>query len=247
MRILIEMIRQYFKSFWDEIKLERKNYILSLLEVDKKDVKFLDCGCDNGIFSLRVAERLNTKQIYGIEVNKSAIPEAEQKGVQVKKSDLNFKFPIRSNLFDVVVADQVIEHLWDLDNFVSEIHRVLKPGGYSIISTENLASWHNIYALLLGMQPFSGPTPSSRKVIGYHPLMPDKKTMLKEHKNSLTMPPHIKIMTLKALVSLFKSYKFKIEEIKGTGYIPFRGLPSRFLANIDPNHSFFITIKCRKV
>lgn len=241
------MIRQYFKKFWEEAKIDRKEHILSQLEVGKDNIKLLDCGCDNGQFTLRLAAKLNTKQIYGIEVNETAIPEAKQRGIEVKKSDLNFKFPFRSNSFDVVVADQVIEHLWELDNFVSEIYRVLRPGGYTIISTENLASWHNICALLLGMQPFSGPTPSARKVIGYHPLMPDRKTMLKEHKNSLTMPPHIKVVTLNALVKLFGSYKFEMEEMKGIGYLPFRGLLSSLFANIDPNHSFFITIKCRKV
>lgn len=241
------MIRQYFKHFWDEAKVDRKDYILSQLEVGKENVKLLDCGCDNGNFTLKLAAKLNTKQIYGIEVNELAIPEAKQRGIEVKKSDLNFKFPVRSNSFDVVIADQVIEHLWELDNFVSEIYRVLRSGGYTVISTENLASWHNIFALLVGLQPFSGPTPSSRKIIGYHPLVPDRKTILKEHKNSLTMPPHIKVLTLKALVSLFESYKFKVEEIKGIGYLPFRGLASRLLAGIDQNHSFFITIKCRKI
>ena len=54
-----------------------------------------------------------------------------------------------------MVSNQVIEHLADTDVFVAEIARVLEPGGYAVISTENLASWHNVFALVFGWQPFS--------------------------------------------------------------------------------------------
>ena len=53
--------------------------------------------------------------------------------------------------FDVVHANQVIEHVFDLDRFVSEIKRVLAPGGRAIICTENIASWHSVAALFLGL------------------------------------------------------------------------------------------------
>ncbi|MDX2195743.1 MAG: methyltransferase domain-containing protein [Cytophagales bacterium] len=55
---------------------------------------------------------------------------------------------IESNMFDCVVAFQVIEHIADDNMFVKEIHRVLKPGGNLIISTPNRAMsltrnpWH---------------------------------------------------------------------------------------------------------
>jgi len=41
--------------------------------------------------------------------------------------------------------------------FVTELHRILVPHGYLIIDSPNLASWHNVFALVLGIQPFSGP------------------------------------------------------------------------------------------
>jgi len=68
--------------------------------------------------------------------------------------------------FDVVHANPVIEHVFDLDRFVSEIKRVLAPGGRAIICTENLASWHNVAALFLGFQPFSTTNISETRPIG---------------------------------------------------------------------------------
>jgi len=45
---------------------------------------------------------------------------------------------IESNSFDTVIAFQVIEHIYNDDFFVKEIHRVLKPGGKAIITTPNI-------------------------------------------------------------------------------------------------------------
>ncbi len=57
--------------------------------------------------------------------------------MRVSKSDLNGPLPFESNHFDLIHANQVIEHLHDVDTFMSEIFRVLAPGGMVIISTEN--------------------------------------------------------------------------------------------------------------
>ena len=70
-------------------------------------------------------------------------------------ADLNLRLPYDDGTFDVVCSNQVIEHLSDTDTFVAELHRVLRPGGFAVTSTENLASWHNVASLTLGWQPFS--------------------------------------------------------------------------------------------
>ncbi len=53
------------------------------------------------------------------------------------------------------------------DQFVSEIQRILVLGGYAVICTEHLASWHNI---LLGWQPFSLTNIYSQKIQIGNPL-----------------------------------------------------------------------------
>jgi len=53
------------------------------------------------------------------------------------KNDCNFEknLSVASNSVDVVFCKSVIEHIKDTDKFLSEIHRVLKPGGVAIILT----------------------------------------------------------------------------------------------------------------
>jgi SAM-dependent methyltransferase len=45
--------------------------------------------------------------------------------------------PLRSSTVDVVANLQVIEHLWNQEEFLRECHRVLRPGGRLLITTPN--------------------------------------------------------------------------------------------------------------
>ena len=61
--------------------------------------------------------------------------------------------PFRTGSLDVVMLDEVIEHVVDTDGIVDEIHRVLHPDGMLVLSTPNLAAWFNRLGLLAGLQP----------------------------------------------------------------------------------------------
>jgi 2-polyprenyl-3-methyl-5-hydroxy-6-metoxy-1,4-benzoquinol methylase len=133
---------------------EATELILDLLE-QNPNAKLLDVGCGNGENTRKYATKIGTKNVYGIEVIEEYAKEAQLKGIYTYVADLNKKWPIESEEFDVVTANQVIEHLWNTRLFVSECFRVLKPHGYAVVATENLASWPNIFSLLFGYQPFS--------------------------------------------------------------------------------------------
>ncbi len=47
-------------------------------------------------------------------------------------------FPFESDRYDSLVSFQVIEHIEDDVMFMSEIHRVLKPGGVAVLTTPNI-------------------------------------------------------------------------------------------------------------
>lgn len=242
---MLEVFKNYFEQLWAVAKKQRREQLISYLS-RKEGCSFLDCGCDAGEFTLRMKKALGAREVYGIEINKAAASKARARGIKLFLSDLNYPFPLPKESVDVVTADQVIEHLVDLDNFIQEISRVLKPSGYVVISTENLASFHNIFALLLGFQPYSGPTVSQKFVIGHHPLTPTMREMKKKKKTAVSMPGHTKVMTTKSLVELLQKHGFKITIIEGAGYLPFPPFLAKFLAKFDPYHAHFITVKARK-
>lgn len=70
--------------------------------------------------------------------------------------DFNTKpLPFDSESIGLAVCEQVIEHLHNTTWFLSELQRILEPGGNLLLSTENLASIPNLLALALQRAPFS--------------------------------------------------------------------------------------------
>jgi SAM-dependent methyltransferase len=72
--------------------------------------------------------------VYRMDVEKEALP-----------------FPDES--FDLIVCNQVLEHLKNIFLPLSEMDRVMKIGGHLLIGIPNLAALHNRLLLFLGRQP----------------------------------------------------------------------------------------------
>ena len=240
------MMKKYFSYLYESTAKKSGISAESLLEHDE-NARLLDCGCWDGSNTKKFGSIVGTASLYGIEFNKLKAKEAASKGIKVKIADLNKRLLYRNDSFDVAIAYHVIEHLVNVRLFVSELHRVLKKGGYAIIGTPNLASWHNIFALLIGLQPFSGPTikPDYESDLRLVKEL-NKKRMKRVFSKETESLEHVKVMTTKALIGLLKDFKFKIENVKGFGYYPMPPFIANVLSNIDPYHSHYIIVKARK-
>ena len=148
------VLRPLLQHMFDEAARLNAANILSLLERDSA-ARVLDLGCDDGTWTLRIANAIGTKEVFGVDIVYERVKAARSKGICAVIGDLNHPLPFRSDSFDCVHSNQVIEHLFNIDVFIQQIHRVLRRGGYCIISTENLASWCNVASLVFGWQPFS--------------------------------------------------------------------------------------------
>lgn len=237
-----ELFVSYLSFLGRDAGEQLKLIILSALP-QKQGAILLDCGCDDGSFTLKIAEEIGTNEIFGVEINPERARLAEERGLKkVLFVDLNKELVIKNNSFDIVTAIETIEHLTNLDQFLTEVKRVLKPEGYFIVSTENLASWHNVLALILGNQPYTGPYLSRRFPAGHHPL-----NLYQKEKFRQKMPPHTNVMTTKALKKLLQGYGFEIDELHGVGFYPLFGILARFFAKLDKNHTAYIVVRARKV
>lgn len=73
--------------------------------------RLLDVGCWDGAETVRTAELLHARP-YGIEIFPEPAAEAEHRGVEVGRVDLeSSRFPWEDGSFDAVIANQVFEHL----------------------------------------------------------------------------------------------------------------------------------------
>jgi len=215
---------------WENSK---ERVFVSLLEFNPK-AKVIDLGCGRGGFTLKVKEKIGCSEVIGVDVYREALTEARRKGITIKKANLNDFLPFEGNSLDVIVSNQVIEHLFYPFKFMKEVYRILNFGGYAIISTENLASWDNIFSLLLGYTPFSMEFDSGLHKIG-NPLSPHEKKIVESY------PPHVRIFTCKGLIELAKFVGFKVERIIGSGHIF-----GKFGELINKENCRFVTIKMRK-
>jgi ubiquinone/menaquinone biosynthesis C-methylase UbiE len=85
----------------------------------------------------------------------------EREGQRVDVVDLNehgLLYP--SGSYDIVTATEVIEHLKDYRRLLSDIHRVLVPGGTCILSTPNVLNLNSrLRYLWFGFPELFGPIP----------------------------------------------------------------------------------------
>lgn len=64
--------------------------------------------------------------------------------------DCNKKMVFDNNLFDTIIATELIEHLYNPKTFLRECYRILKPDGVLILSTPNAAYWKIRLNMMLG-------------------------------------------------------------------------------------------------
>jgi SAM-dependent methyltransferase len=221
--------------------VETRRIILDFCEPNT-EAKLLDCGCSDGEATMEIAERIGVKEVSAIEIVEEDAVKAEERGIKVARADLNQPFPFSSQSFDVVHAANIIEHLYDTDAFLKEVHRVLTVGGYFLVSTCNLAAFHNIFFLLLGRQPPPAHV-SDEILVG---VWNSKGKPWTEHWR-LCGPQHRRMFTLKALEGLLGYYGFQVEKSVGAGFYPLPRLLARVMCKMDKRHSAYITIKARKI
>lgn len=123
--------------------------------------RILDVGCATGYIALLLMKLGH--EVTGIELNAQMAAEARSRGVNVVQHELEEPLPLPSGCIDLVHACEIIEHLFDTENFLRELHRILITQGVLILSTPNLNSLSNRFRVLFGHSlPMWGAFPEDR-------------------------------------------------------------------------------------
>ncbi|MCX5713983.1 MAG: class I SAM-dependent methyltransferase [Candidatus Omnitrophica bacterium] len=222
--------KSIFLNISDRVYRDNQVSFLRLLDEDP-DARVLDIGCNDGSLSREIACRTKAGEIFGVERDPDLASQALKKGIRITVCDANSALPFKDSSFDLITVNQLIEHLYDLDNFFSEIKRVLKSGGQAIVSTINLSSWHNIFFSALGMQP---------------PSMHLCKVQVGNFLSGTKTHGHTRLLTLLAFKAISKDYGLKVEKVSASGYYPFIGLLGDMLSSWDKIHAVYISLGLRK-
>lgn len=120
--------------------------------------RLLDVGCGSGDLLYKASNKY--AEIYGVDVADVCVERARAKLADLcNLSDilqLNVDangLPWPDGYFDAVTCIAVLQFLFDVDNAILEMHRVLREGGILVIEVNNLAYLKNRLTLLVGRQP----------------------------------------------------------------------------------------------
>lgn len=110
---------------WEEIE---KNTFNSLINTVKAGDRVLDVGVGTG----RLLKHLDNVEKYGIDISLNYLQRLIGSDIEVCMGSVE-SLPYTDSFFDVIVATDVLEHVIELSTAISEIERVLKPGGCFIL------------------------------------------------------------------------------------------------------------------
>jgi SAM-dependent methyltransferase len=128
-------------------------HLVKLYLFDKidKEIKFLDIGSGRGTHIMNFMKFLKG-EFHGIDYQGTEIQNIKVIGCNLEHESL----PYKDNVFDIIFSKSVLEHVCNTDNFISEAHRVLKPGGTMIIMVPDWQSqMKNFYDDYTHIKPFT--------------------------------------------------------------------------------------------
>jgi len=115
-----------FGIFLNPFYFARKSLLKNIISLGKNiSGKTLDVGCGTKPYE----KYFNSTEYVGLEIETTIH--------QDNKADVFYKgkkFPFQNEEFDSVVTNQVLEHVFEPNLFISEINRVMKIGGVLLLT-----------------------------------------------------------------------------------------------------------------
>ncbi|AFY73677.1 methyltransferase family protein [Synechococcus sp. PCC 7502] len=107
--------------------------------------KLLDVGCALGDCLIQ-AKNLGWTDVVGIDVSQFAVDFAQKRGLSILEGDLT-NHPFTANSFDLILLQDVIEHIANPIAHLQNAYHLLKPGGQILLITPDL---HGLLTKILG-------------------------------------------------------------------------------------------------
>jgi SAM-dependent methyltransferase len=152
-------VREYYEELWRSLPDElsppdfdvRRRFLIAAL---RPDMPVLDVGCGEGTFTGEIADA--GAQPVGVDVAEAALERARARHPQLRfvRVDPDGELPFEDGAFELAWASEVIEHVGDTARWLSEVRRVLAPGGVVLITTP---SHGRVRLALGGIERFSPP------------------------------------------------------------------------------------------
>lgn len=139
---------------YDELCLEHYNILAENLikkDTDCRNKTAIDAGCGTGVLAGLLLER-GASRVACIDFSNRMLELCRNKFDKIKSSSVRIVYkqadimdlPFDDNSFDLAVSGMVLGLTTDHQKFISELHRVLKPGGHIAVSTHGPEWYYEI-------------------------------------------------------------------------------------------------------
>ena len=195
---MLDFLRQFYRFSIqaDNEGIRIYKAVLDILENVPESDNLLDIGCAEGTKTIQYATKLLVplENVSGIELKPEYVKLA-QEHFRIINVNLEYDpFPFQDQEIQVIICNQILEHLKNIYFPLSEMDRVLKIGGYLIIGIPNLAALLNRIFILFGRQPSC----------------------------NIIMGPHIRCFTHKGFMGFVRqNTNFKLQSINAATLYPF--------------------------
>ncbi len=176
------------RAGYGEINAFRMDKVLELAGLSRHKL-VLDVGCGRGEFARELRKR--DCGVVGIDISPVVIENSKKflnKSFCFNLEQERWPVELTSMRFDLIMASEIIEHLFNPEDFFKKIRNLIKPGGEMIITTPNFLFWKNRLKMFFGKFEYE--------------------------ENSLLDFGHVRFFSKKSLERYFDITGFKIKETR---------------------------------
>lgn len=216
--------KKFYKNRSMELGFNNKK-----LSIIKNNIGNPKTVLDLGAYDGRIAKYI--KSFHNCDIEIADINNVYLKNINSFKKYIfdfnNEKWPI-SKKYDLIIFTDVIEHIFDVDQFMLNINKITRKNSSIIFSTPNIASLGRRLLLLFGKNPI---------------------IEISKHKeiNTFNNPVvgHVKYFTLHNMKALCKFYGYKVECIIPTSITGNISIP--IIEKLFPQICWHLWIKAKKI
>jgi ubiquinone/menaquinone biosynthesis C-methylase UbiE len=119
--------KSFYESRYAKDFAETATKYVKACELLRSCKRVLDVGCGDGSFLMMLKDSPSAPELYGMDISEEAILTASRKGIRAYCLDVDREqLPFEDEFFEGIFCGEVIEHLYDPDHLLDEVHRVLK-------------------------------------------------------------------------------------------------------------------------
>lgn len=120
-----------------------------LSQIPKKAKRILDLGCGAGMMGQKIKESQECSMV-GVNISESEAKLASQWLDKVIVRDLNNFDASNLGKFDCIICSHILEHLYQPQQLLIQLHRNLSPDGILIVALPNILFWKQRLSFLAG-------------------------------------------------------------------------------------------------